>query len=394
MRGLIIILFFFILCTAQAQINIDTTFAPNSAQAMMQKAARLTVGGYAQVDYNQPIQKGLRQNGKLDVHRLVMLFGYKFDKRTQFITEIEYEHVSEVFIEQAFLQYKINNQLNLRAGLLLVPMGIINLYHEPPTFNGVERPNTDKLIVPTTWREIGIGISGRLDAVSLRYEAMLVNGFKSYDGVGRLDGKNGLRKGRQKGAESFMSSPNAAFRLEYYGLSALKIGLAGYVGKTQSSMYNGLSASDTRALSQADSTVVAVAMLGFDGRYQYKGWQFRGQWNYAHLSNTEQYNAFTGKDLGEALGGFYIETAYDVLHHQKNTKHKLLPFVRYEQYNTHQKIAEDLKNTAYAKTEMTTGIGWKMSPGSIFKADYQWIKSKADDKWLNQLNVGIGVWFY
>ena len=135
----------------------------------------MTFGGYAEVLYNQPEAA----NGEIDVQRLILLFGYKFDDRTQFVTEVEFEHVKEVYIEQAFVNYAVNNSLNVRAGLMLVPMGIINEYHEPTTFNGVERPSIDNKLVPTTWREIGIGLSGRSDALSLRYQAYIFNGFLS-----------------------------------------------------------------------------------------------------------------------------------------------------------------------------------------------------------------------
>jgi len=157
----------------------DTTATKNQQQNAAENilsgniSKGVTVGGYAQVDYNQP--EG--QNGELDVHRMVLLLGYKFNDKVQFVTEIEYEHVKEVYIEQAFLQYSLNDRVNLRGGLMLVPMGLINEYHEPTTFNGVERPNVDKSIVPTTWREIGIGVTGKFDEISLRYQAYIFNGF-------------------------------------------------------------------------------------------------------------------------------------------------------------------------------------------------------------------------
>ena len=132
----------------------------------------LTIGGYGEVTYND-YDSG---PSELDVQRLVMLFAYKFDDRVSFITEVEYEHVKEVYIEQAWLNYALNDNTNLRAGLLLVPMGIVNEYHEPTTFNGVERPTLDNKIVPTTWREIGMGISGRFDNLNMRYHAYIMNG--------------------------------------------------------------------------------------------------------------------------------------------------------------------------------------------------------------------------
>ena len=117
-------------------------------------ARKLTLGGYAQIDYNEPDG---HVPGNLDVHRLVLLFGYKFSDKVSFLTEIELEHVKEVYVEQAFVNYSFSTAFNLRGGLMLVPMGYVNEYHEPPVFYGVERPGLDKYVVPTTWRELGIG---------------------------------------------------------------------------------------------------------------------------------------------------------------------------------------------------------------------------------------------
>ena len=122
------------------------------------------------IDYNQELSQHNMVTGELDVHRMVLLFGYKFNDRTQFFTEIEYEHVQEVYVEQAFLDFKINNYIHFRGGLMLIPMGIVNEYHEPPGFNGVERPLVDKYIVPTTWREIGVGFTGNLPTATLKYQ--------------------------------------------------------------------------------------------------------------------------------------------------------------------------------------------------------------------------------
>lgn len=238
----------------KAQKDSTNTYQ-NSAIRLMETDRKLTIGGYAQVDYNQPLNSDTYNNGKLDVHRMVLMFGYKFNSRTQFITELEVEHVKEIYAEQAFLDYRINNFMNLRAGLMLIPMGIVNEYHEPPTFMGVERPLLDKYIVPSTWREIGTGITGNIPNANLKYQAYIVNGFSSYNDGSKLRGSDGLRKGRQKGAESFMSSPNFTGKIEYYGFSGLNLGLSGYFGNTQSTLYNGLEKSNSDAIAQADSSV-------------------------------------------------------------------------------------------------------------------------------------------
>ena len=332
----------------------------------------VTLGGYAEATYNQP-NTG---DGEMDIQRLVLLFGYKFDERVQFVTEIEYEHVKEVYVEQAFVNYAVSNGLNLRGGLMLVPMGIINEYHEPTTFNGVERPSLDNKIVPTTWREMGMGVAGRMDALSLRYQAYIFNGFLSHDEVeGKLKGSNGLRSGRQKGAQSTFDQLNYSAKLDYYGIPALRLGLSAYAGRTQA-------VGDAPKL----GTVVGVRMLGADLRYSQKKWSARGQWIYAQLTDTEAYNVQTGRDLGSALHGYYTELAYNLL--PLSARQRWVTFVRYENYNTHHQVAGSLSpNPDFHRKEWTVGWSYHLSQGSVFKMDYQ----KKNE--LSQFNIGLGVWF-
>jgi len=111
-------------------------------------------------------------------------------------------------------------------------MGIINEFHEPTTFNGVERPSLDNAIELTTWREIGIGALGRWDALTLHYQDYIFNGFLSNDGAGgKLKESNGLRSGRQKGAESKVDQFNFSSKVYYHGIPGLRLGLSGYFEK-------------------------------------------------------------------------------------------------------------------------------------------------------------------
>ncbi|WP_412984517.1 hypothetical protein [Pontimicrobium sp. IMCC45349] len=340
----------------------------------------ITIGGYAQVDYNQP--EG--DNGKMDVHRLVMLFGYKFSDRVQFVTEIEYEHVKEVYIEQAFLNYSVNDNFNVRGGLMLVPMGIVNEYHEPTTFNGVERPSMDKSIVPTTWREIGVGVTGKFDDASLRYQAYIFNGFASVNGEKVLGGSNGLRNGRQKGAESTINTPNLSAKVDYYGIQGLRLGLSGYFGRTQ--------AADE--IDDVDGADVGISMFGLDARYINKRFSARGQYIHALLSDTEEYNTLYEANLGSELKGWYAEVAYNLLPLTK--EQKLDVFVRYEQYDTHAAVKDAgiSRNLGYNRNEWTTGLSYHVAPGAVVKADYQLFDNAIDgNDAKGQLNLGFGVWF-
>jgi len=382
-----------------AQEKAEDNVYQNSAERMLQTDGNLTIGGYAEVHFNQGLSSDVRNNGELDVHRMVMLFGYQFNEKTQFISEIEYEHVKEVYVEQAFLQYKLNNALNLRAGLLLAPMGITNEYHEPNTFNGVERPVIDNLIAPTTWREVGIGFTGTSLPASLRYQAYIMNGFNGYDGSAKFSGSNGLRKGRQKGGESYISSPNLAAKIEYFGISGLNVGLSGYFGKSQSTLYDGIDKDDKTAEAIADSSTISMAMIGADLRYSKNGLQIRGQLYLNSLGNTKEYNEFTGSngkpnDLGKSMIGYYAEVGYNVFNGNSQIDSELIPFIRYESYDTQKTVEEGItKNKANAANIITTGLTWKMAKNVAFKTDLQFVKKDSSDKYQKTFNAGFGLMF-
>jgi len=338
----------------------------------------VSIGGYAQIDYNEPDGSA---PGKLDVHRLVMFLGYKFNEKVSFMSEIEYEHVSEVYVEQAYLKYKANENFNVLAGLMLVPMGIINEFHEPTTFYGVERPNVDNYIVPTTWREIGVGFSGKIDNASLKYQAYLFNGFKSYAaGAGILRGSDGFRKGRQKGAESVVNSPNLSAKLDYYGITGLRLGLSGYFGKTQTDD------------SSIEGSTVGISMIGLDARYKYNNLELRGQYIHTNLTDTEDYNLLTGKDLGSEMYGLYGEVAYSF---DLKGVEKLTPFLRYEKHNTHAETAGILvANDAFNRDEIIFGLNYKVANGAAFKIDYQLMNNAvAGSDTKKQFNAGVAVSF-
>ncbi len=375
-----------------AQPTQDTLI--NNPQNQLNAAQRLlsgnygkavTIGAYGEITYNQP--EG--DNGELDVQRLVLLLGYRFNDKTQFVTEIELEHVEEIFVEQAFVNYAVGDNVSLRGGLMLVPMGIINEYHEPTTFNGTERPAVDNSIVPTTWREIGVGVTGRFSEVSLGYQAYIFNGFKSTasdgeEGVsGFLKGSNGLRGGRQKGIKSTVDSPTFSTKIEYYGFPGLRLGLSGYFGKTQA-------ADEVEDLEGAN---IGISMVGFDARYAYRKITARGQFIYASLSDTGAYNNLTGNDLGSALMGYYGEVAYNLL--PLRASQRLFLFTRYENYDTHSGTEGNLiRNDAYNRTDITTGLSYHIAPGVVVKGDYQFRDNNAETVDVdNRLNFGLGVWF-
>lgn len=374
-------------------LSILSVYSQNTSQRIIANNEGLHIGGYGQIDMNLQSEDDIHHNAKLDVHRLVTFLGYNFNDKVSFISEIEYEHVVEVYVEQAFLNYKLKENMSLQAGLMLIPMGIQNLYHEPPTYNGVERPNVDKYIVPTTWREMGVGISGNLEDYSINYQAMVVNGFNGYNDGGIFSGKKGLRSGRQKGAESYMTQADFAARLSYYGMPGWNFGASLYSGESETSMYSGLDLTDDAAVASADSTKIGIQMMGVDARYVNGPIQARAQYILADLENTAAYNAYTSKDLGSVMMGYYLEAGYNLLEN-RDTNNELIAFVRYENYNTHHEVAEGTTtNLAYNRTERTLGLTYKIAQGAAFKADYQFLGNDALEEDKEQINLGVAVWF-
>ena len=177
---------------------------------------KTSVGGYGELHYNS--QDG---NDQVDFHRFVLYFGHEFTDSIRFFSEVELEHAisgngqpGEVELEQAWIEMDINNAHRIRAGLDIVPVGIINYTHEPNTFYGVERPEVETRIIPATWWEAGIGLNGEL-APGWNYDLVLHSGLST---------TTNIRSGRQKVAEANADHPASTVRLRYTGIPGLEVG--------------------------------------------------------------------------------------------------------------------------------------------------------------------------
>jgi len=140
-------------------------------------------------------------------------------------------------------------------------------------------------------------------------------------------------------------------------------------------------------------------MIGLDGRFSSAGFEFRGQLYYTAISNTGQYNRYTAvgsepNDLGSSMVGYYAEASYNVLRNFSSIKNELIPFVRYEAYNTHNTVDGSIvKNKGYNNHSITTGLTWRIAKGAVIKADLQMVKSELDSKYTKVLSTGVGVAF-
>src|SRR5437867_4204605 len=266
---------------------------------------RTTIGGYGEVHYTYPT--GPRTPAVVNLARFVVYLAHSFDDRLAFRSELEVEDAKieggtvggEVALEQAYLDYRLGDWITLRTGLVLPPVGIINETHEPPTFNGVERPGFDHDVIPTTWREIGLGAVGTMPGGSgLAYRVYLVNGLRA-DG---LSAGEGIREGRQEGRRASFANPSVTGRLEW-ARPGVKIG--------GSFRYGG--AADTKGAVGTGTCGAPVALHAADARYETGPFALRAVVANISVSYARAINAAYGQSVGSRIAGGYFEAAYNLL---------------------------------------------------------------------------------
>lgn len=190
-------------------------------------AGRTILGGYGELHYNNlDNQKaGSTDKKEIDLHRAILFLGHEFDRNIRFFSELEIEHSwveggkgGEVAMEQAYLEFDLSDELQSRVGLLLVPIGFINETHEPPVFYGVERNPVESSIIPSTWREGGIELSGRF-AQGWSYDLMAHSGLKTTAG-----NDYAVRDGRQSGGNAPANDLAYTGRLRWTGMAGMELG--------------------------------------------------------------------------------------------------------------------------------------------------------------------------
>ncbi|GAB4338054.1 MAG: FlxA-like family protein [Calditrichia bacterium] len=351
------------------------------------------VGGYGELHYNKPM-KGVDKSksaGKLDFHRFVLFFGHQFNNWVSFHSELEVEHTyveggektGEVALEQAYVELQYSPKFALRAGVLLVPVGIINPYHEPPTFNGVERPNVEKYIIPSTWRESGIGATGKLNE-KFSYEAYLMAGLNP-EGI---TGKDGIRGARQKAYNASTDDYAFTARLNYQHNLNLSTGASFFTSSLSRDAKYG------NALEGARLTMGEIHAIANFGNFQARALAVVSSINEAAKLN--QLFSATDADnpmIGDGQFGAYGELAYDFLGHiLPETEQRLFAFARYETYNTHNSTDGFDANPEYERKETTLGLTYLPTTRVALKADIQLLKT-AGEKDVTQFNMGVGYNF-
>ncbi|MFN0118169.1 MAG: hypothetical protein ACKVQC_07780 [Elusimicrobiota bacterium] len=360
----------------------------------------VSIGGYGEMIYqnfDSRTDAGLAANKKseLDFLRAIVYVGHKFTDKILFNSEIEFEHGStagganargEVSVEFAYLDFIANPAFGARAGLVLVPMGITNELHEPTLFHGARRTLTETNIIPTTWRENGVGIFGQ--AGSFNYRTYIVTGLQaSSSTLSGVDGfsSSGIRGGRSKGAKSVAEDFAFVARLDYEGIQGTLMG---------GSYYNGNAGQDvTRNGNEID---VNVKLWETHVMTEYKGLELKGLYAQSKIDDVADLNSIqnrsTTASVGEKQFGGYAEIAFDLLS-LVGSKQYLASFFRYERTDTQQKVPSGFsKNPANSQTIFTYGLSYKPHPNTVLKFDFQDIDNQVGTG-IDQFNAGIGYLF-
>jgi uncharacterized coiled-coil protein SlyX len=331
------------------------------ADAVEQKSApasRVKIGGYGELHYNN-----LDSGDAFDFHRFVLFFGYDFNERTRFFSEVELEHAlagdgkpGEVELEQAYIEYLFNDTTKGTAGVSLVPVGILNETHEPDTFFGVERNNVEKNIIPSTWWEAGLGLNKQFND-QLGLDLFVSSGLNV-----PTSGSNAfkIRNGRQKVAEAVGSDLAYTARLRYNPMPGLQLA-ASYQRQTD--------------LTQG-ALDVAADLFEINAQYQRDGFGLRAlyaQWDLDN--NVNAVNAARAEQMG-----YYLEPSY-----RFGASRQFGVFARYSVYNNN---AAD--NNADDVEQMDLGFNYWLTPTTVFKFDYQDQSEGGSD---DGFNLGVGYSF-
>jgi hypothetical protein len=355
---------------------------PTSAPA----ASPLTgpLSGYMDFHFNKPADD---MPAVLDFHRFVLLFTHRFSDRLRFVGELELEHAvveggeegGELELEQAYIDFLVQPALNFRAGMLLVPVGIINERHEPPVFHGVERPFVDTVIVPSTWFDVGAGLHGNLRR-GFRYRAYVMAPLDATE----FSAEEGLRGGAQHGNEAQVRNVAYTGRLEYVGTRGLQIGVSFWRGDTGFNVPR----IDTK-----------VGLYEFDARVSRGRLESRGQYAHVFIDGAGALNDALGRTRGinpniaEQLRGFYLETAYRIL--RSRVVHDAAVFLRYENFDTQFRMpAGSISLPQFDRDAWVVGATYWVDPDVAIKFDYSHVRNKSTIiPAPRSINVGLGWWF-
>lgn len=404
-----------------------------SASKVYRRGLGVSLGGYGEAVYEnfRDTREDDEPSGgvdRFDFLRQILYVGYKYNDRFLLNTEIEVEHAStgiegEVSVEFAYIDWLLDPAFSVRGGMVLVPVGLVNEIHEPTTFLGAKRAAVEQAIIPTTWRENGIGVHGEVGP--LAYRSYVMTGLDASSFTAR-----GIRGGRQKGSEAKAESFAWVGRLEHTSTPGLNVGGSVYYGtagqdlapaavatardeamaggEAPAVVAGGEAPAAVAASALAAATVagneapeperlsVPVRLVEAHAEWRSRGIETRALGVVSWIGNTDELNPALGLSGSSAVGsrqwGGYLQVGYDVLTRAASSV-AVVPFLRYERLDTQDQVEEGFASApANDQTIWTFGVVARPIDQVVLKTDYQVVTNRAETG-VDQFNVALGYIF-
>ena len=398
------------LAAQQARASAPTTAASATPAATYSISPDLSIWGYGEAYYMHPTNQGA--STQFDLARAVFGIGYRFDETTVFNSEFEVEHAvasagdrGEMEVEQFYIDHQFGSWGGLKAGLFLMPFGMLNEHHEPTNFYGVQRNFVETLIIPSTWREGGVGLHG-LTAGGLKWDVGLTTGLDLgawdpnpedplYRTAFELETNDVAPMQATHQELQFAKAQNLSqyLSLSYTGVPGLLAGAALFTGKA---------AIPTSPAGLPDQRVTL--------------WEGHARWTpgaadlsavYARgtISHTAAFNlanAGGSNPMPSEFLGYYVQGAYTLW---QRDGYRLAPFARWEHYDmgaSYEGIAPGFTTVPVGLAfdgrpwpqphdrVWTVGANFYLNPHVVFKADYQHFSVNDD---FTRIDLGLGLSF-
>jgi hypothetical protein len=368
---------------------------------------KTVISGYGSAFYQRNFDQ---QQSTITLERAVLFVGHQFTQKISFFSELELENAkveagvsnnAEVSMEQAFLKFNLNAHQYIIGGLFTPRIGILNENHLPVNFNGVERPIVETLIIPATWRELGIGFYGNSEKIPLNYSIALMNGLEGQ----HFEHGTGIREGRAEGNLASANNIAISAALQYFWKN-FKFQVSGYSGGTVTLSPKG---SDSLGInSGAFGTPIYLGEA--DVQYEYNAFSAKALGVYISYPDAGKMNTVYGNNTATGMYGVYTEIAYNWLF-KESTKTSFISFARLEALNMNSGIAskgEGIYDGTEKQTHLIAGFGYLPIPNIVIKADVRLMHTGPQNPVLvinpapnalpykqnNQfLNLGIGYSF-
>lgn len=365
---------------------------------------KTVISGYGSAFYQRDFDS---KQSNITLERAVLFVGHQFTPKISLFTELEFENAKveggepggEISMEQAFLKFNLNPKQYIVAGLFVPRIGLLNENHLPVNFNGVERPIIEQLVIPATWRELGIGFYGSANRIPLNYSVALLNGLNS----GNFEHGSGFRHGRAEGSNAPANNLAVTISVQY-SFNDFKFQLSGYMGGTIGT--NKFKADSLGLNSGAFGTPLYLGEA--DMQYAKNGFSSKVLITSVFFPEANKINAAYANNVAKAMYGAYAEIGYDWLF-KKQKSAQFITFARCELLDLNSKIPGNaIYDGTLKQTHIIAGISYLPIANVVVKADVRLLHTGPQNPALiinpppnalpyrqtNQfLNIGIGYSF-